>query len=418
MKALRLLVLILLLNTCSSSQKTSSVETSYTNTDSFRSYFPKYSAGVNIYTSADTTSKVLTHVPFIGRSKTPLFHQNTKQQGWLQVRYKKQTGWVQEIKITKYYFLNNRYFRVASKSGLYLREKPSIKSKILGIARRNHIGSILDIEEEKNHIQKTQGNWLQTKLKNRIGWMFSGFVEIGEKQELKEQIAKQWEKKHEPQYLDELKPSEDKTIKFLAPIKNLKLTTIKNYIIYEVRYKALDWCDAWYLEETIVWNTSTKKLYYLTRKKLIVKLTGIHKELGILYTNVEDCSCCCGGGAIHHDAFFLQEDRILVHKDLPKETHETQEFSDTNPYVSYFYIERGLYVTEILFGRSSKNKLVIKEKRVYTLQKENGTQVFSHTFEGQHIPKNLKYLLTATVTNLKNYIAKSNSSYLYPPQTP
>lgn len=72
--------------------------------------------------------------------------------------------------------IEKEYFKVATPSGLILREKPNQKSKQLDILPLHFIGEVKLKDTKISTLGSKSGYWILTDYKENQGWIFSGFV--------------------------------------------------------------------------------------------------------------------------------------------------------------------------------------------------------------------------------------------------
>ena len=66
---------------------------------------------------------------------------------------------------------------VTEPQGIYFREQPSTTSKQIGFISYQTKLEVLDDKGKEETLHKIKANWFKVKYKDRIGWVFGGFVE-------------------------------------------------------------------------------------------------------------------------------------------------------------------------------------------------------------------------------------------------
>jgi len=75
--------------------------------------------------------------------------------------------------------LNASVLFVNTKSGLKLRENPSIKGVVINIVKYGESVELIDAEKEVTEtIDHVNGKWVKVKFKDEIGFMFDGYLSI------------------------------------------------------------------------------------------------------------------------------------------------------------------------------------------------------------------------------------------------
>ena len=75
------------------------------------------------------------------------------------------------------------YFKIVSKGGTPLRDKPKLAGKKLINIPEEVIGEVLEETKEREAIETRIGNWLKVEYNGKTGWIFSGFTIVKEDKE-------------------------------------------------------------------------------------------------------------------------------------------------------------------------------------------------------------------------------------------
>lgn len=76
-----------------------------------------------------------------------------------------------EMPLTK-----NVGYYILAPSGISLREKPNLKSKKIEVIPYNHKITIIEVTNYKTTISGISSKWIKTVYKNKIGYIFAGFL--------------------------------------------------------------------------------------------------------------------------------------------------------------------------------------------------------------------------------------------------
>ena len=76
-----------------------------------------------------------------------------------------------------------RYFKVIAKSGLRLRESPSVDSPKIDLLPYKHIGRIHEKTDKITTVSGKNGYWIKTRFNNKEGWIFSSFLLLSHTEE-------------------------------------------------------------------------------------------------------------------------------------------------------------------------------------------------------------------------------------------
>ncbi|MEM7182999.1 MAG: SH3 domain-containing protein [Spirochaetota bacterium] len=295
-------------------KKTSKVEENF--------YYSRYLIELNLHKEPDTNSKIIYEIPSSEKLLSLKETKETVHAIWKKVKVANKIGWVQQryLMDAKPYSKHNinpnlrfdkeLYFRVVTKSGLYLRNRPDIKSRILGIARYRSTGRVYTEDTTMHKIQKRKGYWFLTKLGKRIGWMFSGFVVIGSKKNI---VSGNFDirKNHAKFMFKVLRPSKDKKISFLKKPVGVTKKQLGKRTIHTVRYYKKDVCIK-VNSEIIITDNQTGQIYYLSRvldQHIHEKVVETNAEKGYFLTEVTLCLCCCGNE--DYGKILFQDSNIL-----------------------------------------------------------------------------------------------------------
>lgn len=200
------------------------------------------------------------------------------------------------------------YFKVATTSGLILREKPDQKSKQLDLLPLNYVG---DVKIKDNHvltIADKKGFWIFTEYNGKQGWIFSGFVYLSnyknsltQNDTLEERFYSLFEK------LEEL-PSSSITKKQLEKdFKEVENPLIGDYSIRGNYYTGKDECGANGNSTTII-NKSQKLEYeeFQAREE-----DQIFLKNRLYITSFITCYCCCVSSGTRF--YFLLKNKIFAY---------------------------------------------------------------------------------------------------------
>lgn len=68
------------------------------------------------------------------------------------------------------------YFIVTTKDGLNLRQDPGTAAKVIAVLPYKFRGEILEKQKNYEVIQDAYGYWAKVRYKDKVGWIFSGFI--------------------------------------------------------------------------------------------------------------------------------------------------------------------------------------------------------------------------------------------------
>ncbi len=202
----------------------------------------------------------------------------------------------------------SEYFKVATASGLILREKPDQKSKQLDIIPLNYIGEVRAKDNTVLTIAGKKGNWILTDYNGKQGWVFSAFVYLGNN---KESLAKgsSFEETFYNlfQKVEELKSFPLQKIQIEKDFELQETSLVGGYSLRSIYYTGNDECKGNLNSNSIL--DREKKIFYESFNLREENKIFLNRNLYI--TSYLTCYCCCFSTGIRF--YFLLKNRVLVY---------------------------------------------------------------------------------------------------------
>lgn len=197
----------------------------------------------------------------------------------------------------------SEYFKVATPSGLILREKPDQKSKQLDIIPLNYIGEVKMKDNIVLTIAGRNGIWILADYKGKPGWVFSGFVYLSKYKERLERGSLSVEDTFNSLFekVDELKtfPIIKKEIE--KGFQQQERPLFGQYSLRSI-YMVGEECS----EASFIIQNKSKGLEYQEQYGSTI-YEFLKEKLYIL--KYQSSSCCCPSTGTHF--FFLFKNKIL-----------------------------------------------------------------------------------------------------------
>lgn len=184
--------------------------------------------------------------------------------------------------------LNPQRFRIVSKSGLNLRDAPNLKAKVKTVIPFLSTGTVTSVNQTIETIQGRTGYWLQVSYKDKMGWLFSGFVLTGESDEATNLRIEKFEVRQAK--FEEISINDQ--IKAAAPIAEIEGVQFVQYS------KPADDCSTSAkikLNGIYVQDQNGRKRSIPGATEELVRTNIQHKKLVITFHT--QCICCCPNGS-------------------------------------------------------------------------------------------------------------------------
>jgi hypothetical protein len=269
--------------------------------------------GISLYLEKSNSSSIA-KIPYrTALTLTQLENGDT----WRKTTYSGKTGWIlYNANLFSNYMPGPKYFQVVARTGLNLRDSPSLESKVKLLLPEEATGEILEGFGSPIQIQDRLGIWLKVNYEKKEGWIFSGFVKIAESLDALNEKQQSGSDYYLLQYD---KPFQLKSIDFdesNPELKRAKITKYehKYYTILDVDYQPTkeeeNNCRIETFHRLIFQNKSTGK-YYETATYHSEFLSALGNPLpDTVLSTWYGCWCCCPWRG--SNLYFLLEDKILM----------------------------------------------------------------------------------------------------------
>lgn len=186
-----------------------------------------------------------------------------------------------ETKIKETY----EFYKTNAGSGLFLREKPTTKSKKLALLPNKTIGRILEKSKKTETIDDKTGYWFKTEYKEKTGWIFSGYTITSYDRHYLEE---------EQSFLAFTEVKLDKTVADnIENNKKAKRSYQKDsYVVYDVDKGPSDCDPDVSSNELVFWDKKKSEYYHTTGFRELILKKDFPLE-NVLYTHYNHCWCCC-----------------------------------------------------------------------------------------------------------------------------
>ena len=203
------------------------------------------------------------------------------------IRYGNQNGWIRADRLSQE--KPSHYYRVIARRGLNLRARPTIKSRRLTALPHHHIGEIIEPTTRVERIDRRPGYWFKTSYGGKTGWIVSGYtLNSAFRERLEEEVK--WKVSLRVEKLTRYKRSE-KSLIGRGRVK--QVAEFSKYLVYSVKYKAMDTDCEGPRERIYFKEKSTGSLFYNPGLyfESMEKSSPPFKSSFTSY--VRFCLCCC-----------------------------------------------------------------------------------------------------------------------------
>ncbi|WP_167881210.1 SH3 domain-containing protein [Leptospira gomenensis] len=191
----------------------------------------------------------------------------------------------------------HKFYKVITKTGLHLRETPSVKAKSLGIVEYRRSGEILEKTKTLETISGKNGYWIRATRNDTTGWMFSGYLLLSQTAEFPILTYDSKDIGLEITGVEEITPEDQSRLKNYRDARTLRIGS------YQIQ------------EKSNIQNPSQKLVLFSKNGKFhkngFAEAEWIQKHkipvANLLVTGQTDCFECCGMYEEYYNLYFVKD---------------------------------------------------------------------------------------------------------------